>query len=471
MPSILAFRPDNRLDRQSITALILLIFLALGGCRANPPTRVSTAEPMNREANLASYDEMFLRISESYYAPSRLASKEVDWDNLRLQLRPKIEAAKTMTEVRLTMSEALNRLGETHFAIVPAELRRALPGNDIDQSTMPDASTVAETGSVGVHVRVCDGVPVVSMIDDGSEAATNGVKTGWAIDSINDKPVKKAADQIHASFGDVPLTAVRIADWIESQLSPPIGETVRVRFSSVDGKSHTAKLTSQRQPGMWASFGMLPAMNLRFGARRLPDDIGYFSLSVFLNPPQVMPAYSAFIKANQTARGIIIDLRGNPGGLGAMATGMCGFLLADDGKKLGTMIRRDGNLQFVVNPRYPQFTGPVAVLVDGLSMSTSEILAGGLQDLGRARIFGQQTPGAALPSTITQLPNGDGLQFALADYVSASGRRLEGKGIVPDEVVPLNRASLEAGHDDVLEAACKWIRDQAAHPSVAPAAN
>jgi carboxyl-terminal processing protease len=102
----------------------------------------------------------------------------------------------------------------------------------------------------------------------------------------------------------------------------------------------------------------------------------------------------------------------------------------------------------------------VAVLIDSHSASTSEIFAGGLQDLGRARIFGTRSAAAALPSTIELLPNGDGFQHAIATYVSEGGKVLEGNGVIPDVVVELERKNLLQGVDAVLEAALGWIDTQ-----------
>src|SRR5262249_32758119 len=129
-------------------------------------------------------------------------------------------------------------------------------------------------------------------------------------------------------------------------------------------------------------------------------------------------------------------------------------------QRLGTLTTRQGELKFVINPRLPSFGKPLAVLVDGTSASTSEIFAGGLQALGRARIFGTRTAGAALPSLIDQLPNGDAFQPPTANYVSEGGRTLEGNGVIPDVEVSPTREGLLAGHDAVLEAAVKWIGAQ-----------
>ena len=130
-----------------------------------------------------------------------------------------------------------------------------------------------------------------------------------------------------------------------------------------------------------------------------------------------------------------------------MALGMAGYLVEKPDQRLGAMYTRDTTLNFVINPRLPTFKGPVAILMDACSASTSEIFAGGLRDLGRARVFGTRSAAAALPSTIERLPNGDGFQFAIANYISEGGQPLEGIGVPPDEEVKLTREALLAGPD------------------------
>src|SRR4029079_19271517 len=127
-----------------------------------------------------------------------------------------------------------------------------------------------------------------------------------------------------------------------------------------------------------------------------------------------------------------------------MALGMAGYPVDKPNQRLGTMYMRDSTLNFVVNPRADVLSAPVAVLVDGCSASTSEIFAGGMKDLGRARVFGTRTAGAALPSAIDRLPNGDAFQHALADYISEGGRSLEGEGVIPDVEAKLTREALAA---------------------------
>jgi len=134
------------------------------------------------------------------------------------------------------------------------------------------------------------------------------------------------------------------------------------------------------------------------------------------------------------------------------------------------MKTRSNELRFVVNPRssdaqgrpVPVYGGPVAVLVDAMSGSASECFTGGMQSIGRVRVFGQTTMGQALPALFDKLPNGDVLIHAYGDFVTPDGTRLEGRGVIPDQQVALTRADLLSGRDRSLEAALAWIDTAAA---------
>jgi carboxyl-terminal processing protease len=80
-----------------------------------------------------------------------------------------------------------------------------------------------------------------------------------------------------------------------------------------------------------------------------------------------------------------------------------------------------------------------------------------MQSLGRARVFGQPSMGQALPALFARLPNGDVLIHAYGDFVTADGTRLEGRGVIPDQVVALSRQALLDGRDRALDAALAWI--------------
>ena len=193
-------------------------------------------------------------------------------------------------------------------------------------------------------------------------------------------------------------------------------------------------------------------------SRSLGSNIHYLRFDLWF--PSLMEEMRSIIRSmDRGSHGLIIDIRGNPGGIGLMATGLAGMLVENE-YEMGRMRLRQGHLNFNVYPQSGAFLGPVAILVDGNSISTSEIFAADMQETGRARLFGSRTAGAALPSVFKKLPNNYYLQMAIADYVTSRGNRIEQVGVTPDEVVALSPSKLRQGEDSVIDAARKWILRQ-----------
>ena len=215
--------------------------------------------------------------------------------------------------------------------------------------------------------------------------------------------------------------------------------------------------------GEKVQFGYLPEFRVWVEVKTLEGGIGYFRFNAFMNPIQVMTAYNQFMIDNRDAPGVVIDVRGNGGGSGEMAMGMIGWLTAGEKKSVGKVILRDNELNLVVRPRPRPLTGKVAVLIDEMSVSAAEFFASGIRDCTEARLIGTRTAGAVLGSQIEKLPNGDGLQFAAANFLSIrTGKTLEGVGVGPHEVVEPDRELLLQGKDAAIEAARKWIIGEAA---------
>ncbi len=435
----------------------LAALLALG-LVAGVPARAGTDE--NAEAHrldVASFDRVWTTIRDKHFDPSLGG---LDWDAVRAELRPKVEAAKTRDAARAVMQDLVSRLGQSHFAILPAEIYDALGGA---------AGTGAGDGTTGLEVRVVDDRALVTRVDPGSPAADAGIRPGWVVTRVGDEDVATRIERVRAAFADGPYRAVAAVGAVTSMLAG--AEHERRDLELLDGDDRAVKATLALAPakGRKSQFGYLPPLHVWIETSRLDGDVGLIRFNMFLDPSSVMPEYDRAMRSFLDAKGVVIDLRGNSGGLPMMAMGMAGWLVSSKQPFLGTLTTRDGALKIVVFPRARTFGGPVAVLVDGLSASCAEIFAGGLQDLGRARVFGSRTMGAALPSTIEKLPNGDGFQYAFADYVSRGGGRLEANGVRPDvEIVP-TRAALLAGADPVLDAALAWIREES-KPKAAAAA-
>lgn len=408
---------------------------------AAPAQMLSRGE---RKLNLESFEFIWSTIRDQYWDP---AFGGLDWKSVHEELRPQMERSSTMAEARSVMRRMLGRLGKSHFAIIPADAY-----GDLDEREEAGGPATS-----GIDVRVLEGEAIVTAVEEGSSAAAQGVHAGWEVMSVDGVALASGIHRITELDRDSTMLELHLARFVQAKLSGFRGSLARVEFRDADGRHVTKQIERAEPPGVLAQFGYLPPMHVRFQSRRIAGDIGYLTLNLFLDPAHIMPEFGDALKTCAACAGVVIDLRGNPGGIGFMATGMAGWLIDKPDLRLGTMHMRQGPLKFAVNPRLPTYRGAVAVLVDGCSASTSEIFAEGLKDLGRARIFGTRTAGAALPSAIDKLPNGDGFQHALADYISEGGQPLEGAGVIPDVEVKLTRKSLAAGRDPVLDAAIKWI--------------
>jgi carboxyl-terminal processing protease len=251
---------------------------------------------------------------------------------------------------------------------------------------------------------------------------------------------------------------------VESTLIGPAGAAVSAEFSDGDGQPVQIAMVRRVARGQAVNFGYLPTIHASVEQQRLERSEGCVAV-VRLNAwmPPVAAALDSAIFAHNRCRGMVLDLRGNPGGLAGMVMGVAGhFLTRPD--SLGMLRLREATLHLVANPRHVDaggrrvepFGGRLAILVDELSASTSEIFAGAMQTLGRARVFGVRSPGYALPAQISRLPNGDLLMYVVADFTLPGGARVEGRGVIPDVVAPLSRAALLAGRDLALDMAVDW---------------
>ena len=398
-----------------------------------------------RQLNTASFETVWTTIRDTHWEKN---PGGLNWQAVHDEFRPQIEAAASMDAARAVLRDMLGRLKQTHFAIFPF-------------GPLDDAGS-AEGGSAGAgfHFSLLDGHAIVTEVEAGSPAEQAGVKIGWEVLSAGGPEFPPVIAALHS---DLALHELQIERAVLARLTGPPG--TKRRFTFVDGGNARVALDLQlvAPRGDLAAFGNLPPSPVFFETHRI-GNAGYIRFNTFLDLVRVMDAFGDAVTGCAKCDGIVIDLRGNPGGIGGMAMGMAGWLVDKPNLRLGTMLMRGATLNFVINPRPGAFTGPLAFLLDASSASTSEIFAGGLKDLGRARVFGTRSAAAALPSIIRKLPNGDGFQYAVANYISQGGQALESNGVTPDVEVQRTREGLLAGHDAVLDAALEWIAKQKGKP-------
>jgi carboxyl-terminal processing protease len=244
---------------------------------------------------------------------------------------------------------------------------------------------------------------------------------------------------------------------VDAMLGGMSGRPVEITYLDESDAPHAVTIVREDAKGTPITFGELPTFLARVESRKLAGGVGYLAFNVFL--PPLMDDIREAMRSFKDAPAIVIDLRGNPGGVGGMAPAVASLLLSET-TSLGTMKMRTGEIRFVTYKQPSWYSGPVVFLTDEGSASTSEILAGTMQEMGRATVIGEPSLGAVLPSMVQKLPNGAVFQYAVADFKTPKGVLLEGRGVTPDVLVTPTRADYLAGRDPVLDAALKYLESR-----------
>lgn len=175
----------------------------------------------------------------------------------------------------------------------------------------------------------------------------------------------------------------------------------------------------------------------------LSDEIGYIRLATFMSQRANDEIREALHRLSP-ARGIVIDLRNNPGGLVTNAIDICSMFL--DGGIIVSTIDREGHIQSSRAPGTPISKQPLVVLINQGSASASEITSGALRDSKRAELVGEKTFGKGLVQGITRLEDGSGVNITIARYITPKNIDIHKKGIEPDHTVELKQDDYTIDH-------------------------
>ena len=287
--------------------------------------------------------------------------------------------------------------------------------------------TEGQFGGLGIEVTMENGfVKVVSPIED-TPAARGGVKPGDLIIRLDDKAVKglTLTEAVRAMRGkpgsDITLTIVR------------------------EGATKPLKITLTR--------AVIKIQSVK--SRMLESGFGYVRVTQFQagTDKGLAEALKKLETENKgTLRGMILDLRNNPGGVLNSAVGVSDAFI-DKGLIVYTEGRvADSKMKLSATPGDLLNGAPMVVLINGGSASASEIVAGALQDHKRAVIMGTKSFGKGSVQTIIPVSNGAALKITTARYYTPSGRSIQASGIVPDIVTEEARITKSEAGDRLREA-------------------
>lgn len=386
-----------------------------------------------------------------------------DWEQLGREFRPKALAADTTDGFRDIVQAMLDRLRVSHLAILSSEAASELSRKEGDPNALgrPEAD---ESGATGLSVRWIGDRLVVTDVAPESPGAKAGLQPGWEVAAIDGVPAADLRRSLPESIRE-PRRSFLLWRQASERLVGATGSNVRLRLDTPGG-AREIEIERGASPGEAVQFGSMPTLYAQLDSRRFESggrSIGVIEFNIWMLPTAL--AFNRAVDRLRDCDGIVVDLRGNVGGMVGMLIGIAGHFVARP-EPLGTLVMRDNQLRIAANPRFSNeanqrvepFAGPLAILVDEATASASEIFAGSLQELGRARVFGRVSSGQAVPAIFEDLPNGDVLYHPFGDFVSPKGKRFEGVGVVPDVAVEPRVADLLAGEDTALNQAAAWIR-------------
>lgn len=193
-------------------------------------------------------------------------------------------------------------------------------------------------------------------------------------------------------------------------------------------------------------------------------NIGYIQISSFIStstPNEFLEA----LENTRNTQGLIVDLRGNTGGLLTNAVFIANLFI-DKGKIVSIVGRNGYKYDVMAQDANILIKKPVIILVNGASASASEILSGALKDYQKARIVGTKTFGKGMVQKIIPMPNETGLNLTIAKYLTPKGKDINKKGISPDIEVRFKPEDIEAKKDVQLESAKLLMSEITAHNTV-----
>ncbi len=226
-----------------------------------------------------------------------------------------------------------------------------------------------------------------------------------------------------------------------------------------NGLEYPRKVTRKAGKGAFFQLGAMPGMTASYCSELRSDNIGVVRFNVFENNNIQKFRHDVRNKLKD-ADALVIDLRGNPGGIVIYAEWLASWC-TDKAVPMGEMVIDDTRLSTTSTPQPGAFSCPVAVLVDRDSCSTAELFAAAMQDAEAAVIIGEKTPGLCLPSVMLPLKSGFLLQTISGSISRPCGKNIEGIGVTPDHQIPLKAEDLQRGEDSQLDFAVRLLKEMA----------
>lgn len=460
-----------KISRLSILSLTALLFLTLSGCVHStlPLTKISAPMPQS-PVNLSTIKTIFGGYSEGNFSGrsweaafdamhQKLAReyaftewKDVDWDALYDQFKPRLDAATEANDSEayyLTLREYIYAIPDGSLSITtPTEYKESYIGGGYGFSLLP----------------MDDGRVIIVWLDPESHAAVTGIEWGAEILEWNGLPIKEALAQQSVLWNDTPVATLENEIFVKSALltRAPVGTEAVFMFRNPNSSDLWITRLQARRDFMEGFRNhsdqgrVFTEFEAPLESKILEDNIGYIRIYCHAATLAMPFPVRAFRKAVEKCiqaevEGLILDLRGDPGGLDDLAATYAGHfteepvffrdVVAFDSKKGG--FAHQEALQLEVTPREPYFSKPVYVLINRNTREGGEALAAVLKTMPQVQLVGATaTQGSYSQVDKITMPNGYTIHYPLGRMLQEDGEVLVTAGtdrispVVPDVRVP-----------------------------------
>jgi len=305
---------------------------------------------------------------------------------------------------------------------------------DSEVFTKMQEETSGEFGGLGIEVTQKDGILVIITPIEDSPAFKAGIKAGDKIVEIN-----------HESM--VGVTLQNAIEKLRGKMKTKI--ILGIAREGVDGVKNFELIRD-----------IVYIKPVKF--ELLQDEFAYVRLSQFQKKSgeyvvDAIKKMRAELKPKKTLKGIVLDLRSNPGGLLDEAVELSSIFLKD-----GIVVSTEGRdpkqkeIRYVKKTGYKELDVPLIVLINGASASASEIVSGALQDAKRAIIMGTQSFGKGSVQSVAKIDETSGVKLTIAQYMTPSNRKIQAVGITPDVIIN----EVEASFVDENRKETNFIREK-----------
>jgi carboxyl-terminal processing protease len=250
-----------------------------------PMLGTGTLTADQQAVNLETFDYVWTTVRDKHFDPTLGG---LDWQAVRDELRPQMEAATTVGESRAILEEMTSRLGQSHFGVIPGEAYELMDGAD---------GSSPGRGVTGIDLRVVDGAALVTSIVAGSPAAEAEVQPGWEIVRVEGLEIRPLLESVDTEWANRSWRDLALAGTVLGRLRGTIGDRVTVEFLDGDDRRVKKTIDLAEEQGKRFKIGHIPTGHVWIDVQKTTGGVGYIAFSDFLWTHPVWSSTSGATKA------------------------------------------------------------------------------------------------------------------------------------------------------------------------------